>query len=244
MERGVVASSFRVARHLLSRLEDSKTGEIVAAGFDAEIPRERREQADEAASLLRDGFYDALPLVAGAGPIADDVAELMLNRLWRPQMAVTGIDGLPAVRDAAAVLRPDTALKLSLRLSPTVDPEAAAVRLKALLEADPLYGAEVSFRPEMMSKGWHAPTMTPWLEASLARGSQGAFGSATALMGGGGGIPFLSMLGERFPEAQFVVTGVLGPESKAHGPNEFLHIPTAKRITAVMAQVLADAVDA
>lgn len=165
----------------------------------------------------------------------------MLNRAWRPALVVTGIDGLPAVGDAAAVLHPQTALKLSLRLPPTLDPDTAAATLKTLLEADPPYGCGVLFRCEMRSPGWHASPTAEWLQESFGRASQDAFGSPAALMGGGGGIPFLSMLGARFPEAQFVVTGVLGPQSNAHGPNEFLHLPTAMRITAVVARLLLDA---
>ncbi|MGH8078748.1 MAG: peptidase M20, partial [Lysobacter sp.] len=186
-------------------------------------------------------FHEQLSFPAGMQPMTDDLAELVLNRSWRPQLTVTGMDGLPSVANAAAVMHPTTSLKLSLRLPPTFDPEAAAARMQAILEADPPYRCEVSFRIDMMSKGWHAPAVAPWLEASLDAASTSAFGAPSALIGGGGGIPFLAMLGERFPAAQFVVTGVLGPQSNAHGPNEFLHIPTAKRITAVVALVLRDA---
>lgn len=236
---GVVPSSFRIARQLLSRLEDPATGEIVQE-FHAPIPDERRAQATTAAAVLGDSFHDRLPFPAGMGPVTADVAELVLNRSWRPQLAITGIDGLPGVSEAAAVMQPTTALKLSLRLAPTSDPEAVAARMKAMLEADPPYRCEVTFHVDMVSRGWHAPAVAPWLEASLDRGSSSTFGAPGALIGGGGGIPFLAMLGERFPSAQFVVTGVLGPQSNAHGPNEFLHIPTARRVTAVIAQVLRD----
>jgi len=237
---GVAPSSFRIARHLLSRLEDPASGEIVPA-FHADIPDERRDQAVQAGRALGAGFHRQLPFRGGTAPVSDDPAELILNRAWRPQLAITGIDGLPGVADAAAVMHPATALKLSLRLPPTLDPEAAAARLKTLLETDPPYGSEVSFRIDMVSRGWHAPAIEPWLEASLARASDSAFEAPAARIGGGGGIPFLAMLGERFPQAQFVVTGVLGPQSNAHGPNEFLHVPTAKRITAAVAHVLRDA---
>lgn len=237
---GVVASSFRIARHLLSRLEDPGSGEI-AAGFQVGIPESRREQAQAAASALGVGLHAQLPLTAGLRPVDEDPAELLLYRAWRPQLAITGLDGMPAVADAAAVMQPSTRLKLSLRLPPTLDAEAAALRLKALLEDDPPYRSEVAFRIDMVSKGWHAPATAPWLAESLERASRLAFGASNALIGGGGGIPFLAMLGERYPEAQFVVTGVLGPQSNAHGPNEFLHLPTAQRITAVVASLLHDA---
>ena len=164
----------------------------------------------------------------------------MLNRTWRPQLAVTGIDGLPLPANAGNVLLPYTTAKLSLRLPPTLDAASAGERFKQLLEDDPPYGAEVEFEPSDATAGWNAPALAPWLEQSLARPRETAFGAPPAYMGEGGSIPFMAMLGEKFPEAQFVVTGVLGPHSNAHGPNEFLHIPTGQRVTAVIAQVLAD----
>ena len=237
---GVVASPFRIARRLLSRLEDADSGEVVA-DFHAPIPPSRRAQANTAAAALGAGLHAQLPLTEGSHPVHSDPAEVVLNRAWRPQLAVTGVDGLPSVADAAAVMQPSTQLKLSLRLPPTLDAQAAALRLKTLLESDPPYASQVGFRIDMVSQGWHAPDTAPWLSDSLERASQASFGAGLALIGGGGGIPFLAMLGERFPSAQFVVTGVLGPQSNAHGPNEFLHLPTAQRITAVVAQLLHDA---
>src|SRR3954454_16796803 len=172
--------------------------------------------------------------------MGDDLPELVLNRTWRPQLAITGIDGLPKPGDAGNVLLPYTTAKLSLRLPPTVDAEAAGTTLRRLLEADPPYGARVAYTPQSASPGWNAPALAPWLGESLARASKAAFGAPPAYMGEGGSIPFMAMLGEKFPQAQFVVTGVLGPHSNAHGPNEFLHLPTGRRITRVIAQVLAD----
>jgi acetylornithine deacetylase/succinyl-diaminopimelate desuccinylase-like protein len=174
-------------------------------------------------------------------PMADDLVELVLNRSWRPQLAVTGIDGLPPPANAGNVLLPYTVAKLSLRLPPTLDAQGAAAGVKRLLEEKPAYGAEVSFASARdATTGWNAPALAPWLERSLARASEAAFGAPAAFMGEGGSIPFMAMLGQKFPRAQFVVTGVLGPHSNAHGPNEFLHIPTARRVSAVIAQVLAD----
>lgn len=175
--------------------------------------------------------------------MAGDLTELILNRTWRPQLAVIGADGLPKPADAGNVLLPSTALKLSLRLPPTLDGDRARDVVRALLVSRPPDGAalEVDFDP--VARGWNAPTLAPWLEQSLERASRNAFGATPAYMGEGGTIPFMAMLGEKFPESQFVVTGVLGPQSNAHGPNEFLHIPTGKRVTMVIAQVLADHFD-
>jgi acetylornithine deacetylase/succinyl-diaminopimelate desuccinylase-like protein len=174
--------------------------------------------------------------------VSDDPTELVLNRTWRPQLAVTGIEGLPSLPNAGNVLLPYTIAKLSLRLPPTLDGATALAIVRTVLEADPPYGATVGFESDKASTGWNAPALSPWLERSLNRASEAAFGAPAAFMGEGGSIPFMAMLGEKFPGAQFVVTGVLGPHSNAHGPNEFLHIPTGKKVSQVIAHVLADQV--
>jgi acetylornithine deacetylase/succinyl-diaminopimelate desuccinylase-like protein len=237
---GVVPSSFRILRQLLSRLEDEATGAVRPASLYVQIPAERLDQAKSAAASLGATVYTKYPFAAGTRPMADDGTELLLNRSWRPQLAVIGIDGLPPPADAGNVLLPYTTAKLSLRLPPTLDAEAAGATLKRLLEAEPPDGATVAFTPEAAAAGWNAPALAPWLGQSLARASETAFGAPAAYMGEGGSIPFMAMLGARFPQAQFVVTGVLGPHANAHGPNEFLHLPTARRITCVIAGVLAD----
>ncbi|MGH7916923.1 MAG: peptidase M20, partial [Candidatus Binataceae bacterium] len=180
------------------------------------------------------------PLVAGMRPGTNDPVELTLNRTWRPALAVIGADGLPPAENAGNVLRPMTALKLSLRLPPSCDAPAATRTLKELLTRDSPYGAKVSFEANWGASGWDAPALEPWLEHSLETASINFFGKPAAYMGEGGTIPFMGMLGERFPAAQFLITGVLGPHSNAHGPNEFLHIPTAKKLTCCVAQVIAD----
>jgi len=198
---GVVPSSFRILRQLLSRLEDEATGAIRPSALYAQIPAERVEQAKRAAAALGADTYTKFPFAGGAGPMADDPTELVLNRTWRPQLAVTGIDGLPQPGDAGNVLLPYTTAKLSLRLPPTLDADAAGDMLKQLFEVDPRYGAEVSVKPQAASAGWNAPALAPWLESSLARASEAAFGAPPAYMGEGGSIPFMAMLGKRFPNA-------------------------------------------
>jgi len=237
---GVVASSFRVLRKLLTRLEDETSGKIRVDDFYVEIPPQRVEQAQRSAGVLGDAVYSKFPFVDGMHPMNDDLAELVLNRTWRPALSVTGIAGLPPLDSAGNVLRPFTAVKLSLRIPPTLDGHAAGEALKALLERDPPYGCKVTFDLEKASTGWNAPQLSPWLEASIDGASKAFFGPAPAYMGEGGTIPFMGMLGEKFPGAQFLITGVLGPHSNAHGPNEFLHIPTGKRVTQCVAKVIAD----
>lgn len=237
---GVVPSSFRILRQLLSRLEDEETGAIRPAELHVQVPSERVAQARRAAAALGDAVYTKFPFKTGMSPMSGDLTELVLNRTWRPQLAVTGIDGLPAPTDAGNVLLPSTVAKLSLRLPPTLDAATAGGIVRRLLEKDPPYGARVAYEPESNAVGWHAPALSPWLEQSLSHASETTFGAPPAFMGEGGTIPFMAMLGEKFPQAEFVVTGVLGPHSNAHGPNEFLHIPTGQRVTVVIAQVLAD----
>ncbi|WP_447896831.1 M20 family metallopeptidase [Stenotrophomonas acidaminiphila] len=237
---GVVPSSFRLLRQLLSRIEDENTGRILLDGLHTEIPAERLEQAKRAAEVVDTAIFDKFPLVDGLKPMNEDLAELVLNRTWRPALSVTGIGGMPPLESAGNVLRPETSVKLSLRLPPTANGKACGELLKEALLRDPPNGAHVTLELEKASTGWNAPAMAPWLEQSIDAASQAFFGKPAMYMGEGGSIPFMGMLGEKFPGAQFMITGVLGPHSNAHGPNEFLHIPMGKRVTACVSKVLFD----
>ncbi|HVT34591.1 MAG TPA: M20 family metallopeptidase [Nevskiaceae bacterium] len=236
---GVVASSFRILRQLLSRLEDETSGAIKPKDFYVDIPPQRIEQARAVAQVLGNDVYGKFPFVAGMRPVSSELSELVLNRTWRPALSVTGVDGMPPLASAGNVLRPHTAVKLSLRIPPTADGARCGAALKKLLESDPPYGCKVTLELEKASSGWNAPQLQPWLEQAVAQASQNYFGKPPAYMGEGGSIPFMGMLGEKFPAAQFLITGVLGPHSNAHGPNEFLHIPMGKRVTMVVADVVA-----
>jgi acetylornithine deacetylase/succinyl-diaminopimelate desuccinylase-like protein len=237
---GVVPSSFRIARSLVSRIEDEASGRIIAEALGAEIPGGRIEEARRTAAVLGNTLSEKFPFVEGARAVDDDQVELALNRTWRPALELIGAAGLPDPASAGNVLRPSTALKLSFRLPPTLDADKAAADLARILTDDPPYGAKVTFEAEQAAGGWNAPPLAPWLFDSLDRASQATFGRPVMMMGEGGSIPFMGMLGAQFPEAQFVITGVLGPHSNAHGPNEFLHIPTARKVSIAVAAVLAD----
>ena len=237
---GVIPSSFRVLRELIARVEDSNSGALLLEEFNTPIPEERRRQARAVAGVLGASVAGKFPVVPGLRAVSNDPFELLLNNTWRPTLSVTGAEGLPTLASAGNVLRPSTALKLSFRLSPTMDPARAAAAVTRALEHDPPYGARVSFTAESVTAGWNAPPLAPWLEASMQRASQETFGRESMFMGTGGGIPFIGMLAERFPATQFLITGVLGPHSNAHGPNEFLHLETGRRVTACVARVLAD----
>ena len=236
---GVVPSSFRIARKLLDRIEDSATGCVLAAAFHAPIPEERARQARAAAAIMGASTVGKYPFADRTQPMVSDHAEALLNRTWRPALSVIGADGFPAIADAGNVLRPRTALKLSLRLPPTVDGAAAKESLRQLLEADPPHGATVRFDADEGATGWSAPPTAPWLERAIDEASRRYYEKPAAAMGEGGTIPFMAMLGKHFPDAQFLITGVLGPHSNAHGPNEFLHVPYAKKLNACVAGVIA-----
>jgi acetylornithine deacetylase/succinyl-diaminopimelate desuccinylase-like protein len=237
---GVVPSSFRVLRKLLSRIEDEDTGQLRPAALHVDIPEQRIEQAKLAAETLGSGVYSKYPWAVEDATPSESPYELLLNNTWRPTMSVTGAAGLPALVDAGNVQLPFNTLKLSFRLPPTCDADEAAKTVEDILEADTPPLSKVSFEVESTMAGWNAPPIAEWLEASMQKASQAFFGKPSMYMGTGGTIPFMGMLGEKFPEAQFLITGLLGPNSNAHGPNEFLHIDTGKRVTSCVAQVLAD----
>ena len=213
---------------------------IKLSELHVQIPPQRIEQAKEAARVLGNGVYARFPFAGATRPMADDTGELVLNRTWRPQLAVIGMDGYPAPGNAGNVLLPYSTAKLSLRLPPTLDARRAVQSVRQALEADAPYGAVVEFDAgEGGQSGWHAPPLAPWLEKAVAQASLQAFGKPAVHMGEGGTIPFMGMLGEKFPDTQFVITGVLGPHSNAHGPNEFLHLPTGRRVTLAVASLIA-----
>ncbi len=235
---GVVPSSLGILRELLNRIEDAKTGNILVDELHVDIPSYRQEEAKLVADALKDDVWRQFPWVAGAGPDQEVGYELVLNRTWRPTLSVIGMAGIPPVEDAGNVLLPKISVLLSLRIPPLCDPERGARALKQRLETNPPYNARVTFEPEKGVFGWNAPPIQDWLATAIDAASQQYFGKPAVLWGEGATIPFIYMLGEQFPQAQFLITGVLGPHSNAHGPNEFLDLPTVKKLTCCVAEVL------
>ena len=235
---GLVADSFRVARKILSRIEDEDTGNIKLPQLHCTIPPERMQQAEDCASILEQQVYSELPWHEGVQPLVEDRKELLLNRTWRPALTVTGADGLPSIANAGNVMRPVTKLKLSMRIPPAVDPKVAGNALAEALTQNPPYNAKVSFQLENGAPGWDAPVVAEWLAQAADEASRLYYDKPAAYIGEGGTIPFMGMLGEQFPDAQFMITGVLGPHSNAHGPNEFLHLDMVKKLTACVSYVL------
>ncbi|HEY0718152.1 MAG TPA: M20/M25/M40 family metallo-hydrolase, partial [Streptosporangiaceae bacterium] len=219
---GIVPSSFRILRQLLDRVEDAATGEIAIAELNAPIPAGRRAEAQALAALDPGGPKRLYPLVAGMRPAAEDDVELILNNTWRPTLSVTGAAGLPEPAQAGNVLRTDTALTLSLRTPPLADAKAAGAAVVRALTTDVPYGASVEISDLVAESGWNAPAFAPWLTAAMDSASDRVFGREYGSLGIGGSIPFMEMLGRRYPDAQIVVTGALGADSNAHVPNEWL----------------------
>jgi len=234
---GVVPSSFRILRQLLDRVEDAASGELLLPQLHTNIPDGRLRQIAATAPELGD-FSKRFPFADGTGPARGTTEQQLVARTWLPSLEVTGMEGAPPPAEAGNVLRPSTAVKLSVRIPPTADADVAIDALERRLTADPPYGARVTVRRGSAEAGWHAPPELPWLAQAIDRASIATFGLAPRSLGEGGTIPFMGMLGRQFPQAQFVITGVLGPESNAHGPNEFLHLPTARRVTAAVAHIL------
>jgi acetylornithine deacetylase/succinyl-diaminopimelate desuccinylase-like protein len=244
---GLVPSSFRIMRQVLDRLEDSATGRLLPASFHCDVPADRLAQARATAAILGDEVYKRFPWAhwdcngstAFALPTTTEPLQALVNRTWTPTLSVTGAEGFPTLQDAGNVLRPYTAFKLSLRLPPLVDAARAVQELKTLLEDNAPYQAKVTFEAGHAATGWNAPSAATWFEQALDAASQAHFGAPCGYIGQGGTIPLMNMLSEGFPKAQMMVCGVLGPKSNAHGPNEFLHVPYAKKLTAAVAQVIA-----
>ena len=246
---GLVPSSFRILRQVLDRLEDSKSGELLPESFHCQVPAARLAQARTTAAILKDEVYKRFPWACGAEgaltlPTTTDPTQALINRTWRPTLSVTGVDGVPELGSAGNVLRPYTAFKLSLRLPPLVDGNEASLKLKQLLEDNAPYNARVTFHADgragaLGATGWNAPELAPWLYSALDAASNAHYGAPVGFIGQGGTIPLRSMLAKGVPQAQMMVCGVLGPKSNAHGPNEFLHVPYGKKLTASVAQVMA-----
>lgn len=234
---GVVPSSFRILRQLLDRVEDSTTGEVLITELHAQIPEEVRQAALDVAREFGDVIGRDLPVVEGLTLMGADTVERIMNQTWRPTLSVVGMAGLPLPEMAGNVLRPYTTASLSFRLPPTVDAAVAQAVLTEILTSDVPEGAQVSVHSHG-ADGWSSPRVAPWLAASLEAASQTYFGCSVGYTGEGGTIPFLASLARRYPDVQFVATGVLGPDSNAHGIDEMLHLPTTVALTNAVTSIV------
>ena len=239
MSGGVIPSSFRIQRILLDRVEDSNSGEILIPEMHVEISDKVRKEAEDLGGLLGDELWSQLPVVDNLKPQNEGAVEILLDMNWRPAMSVIGADGLPPTQTAGNVLRTNTDLKLSFRIPPGVSAEKIDIILKEKFEQNPPYGATVEYIPDAAADGFHAPAMDGKLAEALNEASMHISGLPPMATWVGGTIPFMAMMQEKYPKAQFLCTGTGGPGNNAHGPDEKMHIPSSKRLTAVLSATIA-----
>ncbi|KAL4505955.1 hypothetical protein ABPG72_013716 [Tetrahymena utriculariae] len=236
---GIVPSSFRVLRQLLSRIENAETGELVD-DFQVVIPADRYVEALQVSHQMGEPLLQRFPLAKGVQTVTKNVFNGYVNSTWKATLCVVGADGLPAASSAGNVLRPETTVKISIRLPPTLDVETAKHTLQKLLTENVPYGAEVTLENIVGMPGWNCPHTEQYLLDSIQKASKIFYQKEALSQGMGGTIPLMGTLSRLFPKSQFIITGILGPGSNAHGPNEFLHIPFTKKLICCMASVLAD----
>ena len=239
MSGGVVPSSFRIVRELLERVEEAATGKVLVAGCDVGVPPSRQREIEQVAAEFGDDAVGCFPVLPGVELEGTGAASRLARLSWRAALEVTGAAGLPPVGAAGNVLRPSTTLKLSLRTPPTADALEVAEALRGVLMSDPPSGAAVSVRIEQAASGWVASDLPAWLETAVDDASFACFGNPPRSFGMGGSIPSVTSLARSYPAAQLITTGLLGPGSNAHVPDECLHVPTAKAVTSCAAHLIA-----
>jgi len=238
---GIIPDAFRIARQLLARVEDPATGCILLPELQTKIPLERQQMCKELAEQFGCPHKTkGYPWRPGAHPQDPDGAlEQYLDNLWRPCMCVTGFEGLPEVALAGNVLSSGVRMKLSFRIPPLVDNNKAAQALKEVFEKDPPCGAAVRYEVRQGADGWNAPEVKEDLEVAVATACESYFdGRHLGFTGIGGTIPLLEMLQGLFPAANLLCTGVLGPDTNMHGPNEMLPMEYTKKFTACIAMIM------
>lgn len=143
----------------------------------------------------------------------------ILDRIWsKPALTVIGIDG-QSVAMSSNTLLPSVKAKISLRIAPGEQPEHALKLLKAHLDANLPYGAQISYGEAELGKPFAQPGGS-WAQELAQHALAAAWGTESVNIGIGGSIPFIADLTEVFPQAQILVTGVEDPDSRAHSPNE------------------------
>ena len=238
---GVMPSSFRLARQLLSRIEDENTGEIKPEWLHIEITDKMREQATKIIEMNSESTDD-FPLLDGVQKQVNDPLDIFLTMNLSPSLSIIGADGIPSIQDAGNVLRTNTDLKISIRTPPGISAEKVAVKVQELLEKDPPNGAHVSAKMTEVADGFLSPELPEKLSDMLTKSGKKFYGNEPMSLFIGGTIPVMAMLQSRYPDSKFIITGAGGPGGNAHGPDEKLHIPTAKKVTKCMAATVSAAV--
>jgi len=231
---GSIPSSFRIQRILLDRVEDSATGRVLIPEMHADIPQEVRDKAVALRDIVGNSIWEQFPTVDSLRQASESTEDMIVAMNWEPTLSIIGADGMPSVQVAGNVLRTNTDLKLSFRIPPGVDSEAAIACAKKILEEDPPYGAEVTFTPDSSADGFHAPPLSGTVSDAIHDASMELTGLPPLATWTGGTIPFMAMMQGKYPEAMFLCTGSSGPGNNAHGPDEKLHIPSSKRLTVAL----------
>jgi acetylornithine deacetylase/succinyl-diaminopimelate desuccinylase-like protein len=235
---GVIPSCMRILRILLDRIEDPKTGLVVNQILNPEPSDEVKKGCDALAALFGDAYLDAYGLPQNLSPVTASIREMIELNQWRAGLEVTGLTGLSPHDRAANAMAPKLTVKLSLRLPPNVDSDAATQELKRVLETNPPYGAKVTYELLDSDDGWCSRPFSRKTNAALSVSTKEAYGTEPIRNGDPAGIPFVGMLAKEFPSADVLITGVLNPRSNIHAPNEEFHIPTAKKLTEWLARFL------
>jgi acetylornithine deacetylase/succinyl-diaminopimelate desuccinylase-like protein len=166
-----------------------------------------------------------------------------VDRLWtRPAVSVLAIDA-PRVAEASNTLVPVARAKVSLRVAPGGDAEAALDALTGHLERQVCWGAQVRVLPGETGQPYVVQAQGPAYDAARAAFAEAWDGTAPVDVGVGGSIPFIAAFAETFPNAAILVTGVEDPDTRAHGANESLHLAEFHRVClaeALLLQRLAD----
>jgi acetylornithine deacetylase/succinyl-diaminopimelate desuccinylase-like protein len=213
---------------LIATLHDEE-GNVAVEGLvrreasDLEYPEDRfRAEA---------GMLPEVSLM-GDGPLAD--------RLWtKPAISVLGLDA-PPTGEAPNALVPTARAKVSMRIAPGDDPKSAFLALQAHVERHTPWGAQVTLSREHDGNPFVVHASGPAYDAARAAFTEAWDGTSPVEIGMGGSIPFIATFQDLFPDAAILVTGVADPDSRAHGPNESLHLAEFGRVCLAEALLLAN----
>ncbi|MEO7121915.1 MAG: M20/M25/M40 family metallo-hydrolase, partial [Lacisediminihabitans sp.] len=223
---GAVPDAMLAMVKLLATLHDDQ-GSVAVDGLTSlasETPEYSEARLREEAGLL-DGVS---PIGVGS----------ILERTWsQPAITVTGIDA-PSVANASNTLAPVISVRVSARIAPGQDSADAFAALERHIRAHAPFGAQIEITDVDRGNGFLVDT-GGWAVAEVETAMEEAWGAAPVEMGIGGSIPFIADLVELFPAAQILVTGVEDPDSRAHSPNESLHLGVFHRAILTEAVLLA-----
>lgn len=201
-------------------------GSVAVAGLHRHVAS--APEYDEARLRAESGLLDGVERVGIDNPLQ--------QLWWQPAITVTGIDA-PAVAVAANALAAAVRVKISVRVAPGQTAAEAARLVQQHLLANAAFGARLEFGDEQLGEGYLVEADHPVVHDAIAT-MTAAWGREPVLQGVGGSIPFIADLAERYPEAAILVTGVEDPDSRAHSPNESLHLPGFRKAVAAEALLL------